>query len=300
MVFGAKKLRLAVLFCLVSVFLCGRPGLALDKRSSSALSHYIMAVIYDDLGNKGSAIEEYQQALRLDNKNTAIRLNLAVTYIKNNEINKACPELELIGKLDPEAVDAHAILSFLYSLQNKPGEASREYEIALKNASKLNPQNIEIYKSLGALYVSQEKFQAAENIYRLIIDLSPADSEALNCLGYLYIEENKNLDAAEVMIKKALQAQPDNGAYLDSLGWLYFKKGKIDEALKLLLRASALTEDSVIYDHLGDLYSKISDPDNAKINWGKSLKLDPKQDKVKQKLETLRKACQTPTSKSGN
>ena len=161
MVLGARRLKLAVLFSLAAVFLCGRQGLALDKQSSRALSHYIMAVIYDDLGNKDRAIQEYQQALRLDNKNTAIHLNLAVAYIKNNETSKACPELELIGKLDPETVDAHAILSFLYSLQNKPEQASREYEIALKNASRLNPQNIEIYKSLGALYVSQAKFPAA-------------------------------------------------------------------------------------------------------------------------------------------
>jgi Tfp pilus assembly protein PilF len=334
MVFGARRLKLAVLFCLVSVFLFGQTGLALDKRYSRALSHYIMAVMYDDSGNTGRAIQEYKQALQLDNKNTAIHLNLAVAYIKNNEINKAYPELELIGKLDPQAVDAHAILSFLYSLQKKSGEASREYEIALKNASRLNPQNIEIYKSLGALYVSQEKFQAAENIYRLILNLSPADTEAhfylanvyeesgdlaraeeelkktlalkpdypeaLNYLGYLYLEENKNLDAAETMIKKALQMQPDNGAYLDSLGWFYFKKGRTEEALKLLLRASALIEDPVVYDHLGDVYSKIGDTDNAKINWAKSLKLDPKQDKIKQKLETLRKACQTPIPKSGN
>lgn len=334
MVFGVKRLKLAVLFCLVSVFLCGQTGLALDKRSSRALSHYIMAVMYDDLGNTGRAIQEYKQALRLDNKNTSIHLNLAVAYIKNNEINKAYPELELTGKLDPEAVDAHAILSFLYSLQNKPEQASREYEIALKNASRLNPQNIEIYKSLGALYVSQEKFPAAENIYRLILSLSPADSEAhfylanvyeqsgdraraeeelkktlvlkpnypeaLNYLGYLYIEENKNLDAAEAMIKKALQMQPDNGAYLDSLGWFYFKKDKIDEALKLLLRASALVEDPVIYDHLGDVYWKKDETASAKISWQKSLKLDPKQQKVKQKLETLEKTCKTPIPKSSN
>ena len=334
MVFGAKRLKLVVLFCLISVFLSGQTGLALDKRSSSALSHYIMAVMYDDSGDIGRAIQEYRQALQLDNKNTTIHLNLAVAYIKNNEINKACPELEIVGRLDPEAVDSHAILSFLYSLQKKSGEANREYEIALKNASRLNPQSIEIYKSLGALYVSQEKFQAAENIYRLILNLSPADTEAhfylanvyeesgdrarageelkktlalkpdypeaLNYLGYLYLEENKDLDAAEVMIKKALQMQPDNGAYLDSLGWFYFKKGRIDEALKLLLRASALIEDPVVYDHLGDVYWKKDEAANAKINWQKSLKLDPKQQKVKEKLETLRKACKTQIPKSGN
>jgi len=282
-----------------------------------------MAVMYDNLGNADKAIREYKQVLDSGYKNTAVHLNLAVSYIRNNEIGKACRELEIAGRLEPEAVDPHAILSLLYSLQNQPEAASREYEIALKNAARLNPQNIDIYKNLGALYVSQEKFSAAEATYRLILDLSPADSQAhfylanvyeqsgnrlraeeelkktlelnpdyadaLNYLGYLYVEDNRHLDAAEVMIKKALEIEPDNGAYLDSLGWLYFKKGNLEAALRLLIRASALTEDAVIYDHLGDAYFKLGNNDNARINWERSLKLNAKQDKVRKKIEEINK-----------
>ena len=90
------------------------------------------------------------------------------------------------------------------------------------------------------------------------------------------------------MIKKALSIQPDNGAYVDSLGWLYFKQGKIQEALKELERAGSLMEDPVIYDHLGDVYFKTGDNANAKLSWQKSLKLDPKQDKIKEKIEQLK------------
>lgn len=75
---------------------------------------------------------------------------------------------------------------------------------------------------------------------------------------------------------------------MDSLGWLYFKQGKIQEALKELQRAASLTEDPVIYDHLGDAYFKIGDNANAKLSWQKSLKLDPKQDKIKEKIDQLK------------
>jgi Flp pilus assembly protein TadD len=198
-----------------------------------------------------------------------------------------------------------------------------EYEIALRNAAKLEPKNIDIYKSLGIIYIQQKKLKEAEDTYRLILYLSPNDSEAhfylgtiyeelknrdaatkelrkalelkpdyheaLNYLGYLYVEENKNLDQAEAMIKKALEIDPDNGAYVDSLGWLYFKRGRFQEALKELQRASTLLDDPVIYDHLGDVYLKAGEPAKAKDNWQKSLKMDPKQEKVKKKLEELDK-----------
>jgi Flp pilus assembly protein TadD len=110
----------------------------------------------------------------------------------------------------------------------------------------------------------------------------------LNYLGYLYVEENRNLETAETMIRKALELDSDNGAYIDSLGWLYFKRGKIKEALKELEKASALLADPVIYEHLGDAYFKTKELEKARANWQESLKLDPHQDKVKKKIEGLK------------
>lgn len=310
-------------FCLGVFLLIKTPAQALDKRFSFALSRYILAKTYEGLGDIDTAIEEYKKALKADYKSSTIHLGLASNYIKKNQIPKAIEELNLSAKFDPEAVEPHAILSLLYSAGNQPALAEAEYEIALINASKLQPQNIDIYKGLGAIYTQQRKFKEAQNVYNLILDLSPNDAEAhfylghiyyesknkekalmelkkaielkpdyheaLNYLGYLYVEENRNLVQAEGMIKKALELDPDNGAYIDSLGWLHFKKGKVKEAIKELERASSLLEDPVIYEHLGDAYFKIEDIQNAKVNWEKSLKLDPNQDKVKEKLERLNK-----------
>jgi predicted Zn-dependent protease len=111
----------------------------------------------------------------------------------------------------------------------------------------------------------------AEKELRRALELKPDFHQALNFLGYLYVEENRNLDEAETMIRKALELEPDNGAYVDSLGWLYFKKGNASESLKELQKASLLLEDPVIYDHLGDVYLKINDRAKAKLNWEKSL-----------------------------
>ena len=89
------------------------------------------------------------------------------------------------------------------------------------------------------------------------------------------------------MIKQALVFEPENGAYLDSLGWFYYKKVKLKEALSHLERAASLLSDPVIYDHLGDVFLKLGNADSAKLNWEKSLKLDPRSDKVKTKLLKL-------------
>ncbi len=306
-------------FCLLALIFINTKAHALDKKTSFALSHYIMAVIYEDLGDIDKAIQEYRKALKADDKSSVIHLNLAASLIKKNDIPRAIDELNLVASLDPQAIEPHAILAILHSSQNKPELATAEYEKALKNASKLEPKNIDIYNSLAAIYLQQGRFKEALDTYRLILDLSPDDAqahfylgtiynelkndksaetelkralelkpdyhEALNFLGYLYVEENKNLDQAETMIKKALEMDPNNGAYIDSLGWFYFRKGKFKEAINELEKATSLLEDPVIFDHLGDVYFKINDLEKAKLNWQNSLKLDAKQDKVKKKLE---------------
>jgi len=321
MIFQHKRLTPQIVFCLAVCVFIPFFALASDEINSRALSRYIMAVMYDDLGDLDTAIQEYKKALSLDYKNSLIHLGLAASQIKKGEFPRAIEELKLAARFDPEAIEPHAILALLYSSQNKLDLATGEYEIALRNASKLQPKNIEIYKTLGAIYLQQKKYKEAENAYKLILDLSPNDAEAhfylaniydelkdrakaeaelknalelkpdyhqaLNYLGYLYVEENRNLETAETMIRKALEMEPDNGAYVDSLGWLYFKKGRIQEALRELERASVLLEDPVIYEHLGDVYFKTGDYNNAKLNWQKSLRLEPNKDAVKNKIEAL-------------
>ena len=293
-------------------------ALDVDKKDAQSLSHYITAVYCEDLGDIDSAIQEYRKALEADPQSSLLHLNLASAFIKKNDFSSAILELKQSIDLAPDAVESHAILALVYTTQNKADLATQEYALALKNASKLEPENIEIYKSLGAVYLQQRKLKEAEGIFKLITGLDPLDAEAhfylgsiyyelkdytaaekefraaiklkpdyheaLNFLGYFYLEQDRNIDKAGNLIKKALSFEPENGAYVDSLGWFYFKKGKFKEALSYLEKASSFLSDPVIYEHLGDVFMKLGNRDNARLNWEKSLKLDSTQEQVKEKL----------------
>jgi len=307
--------------CLAANIFWQAEALAYDKKASLALSHYIVAGVYEHLGQIEDAIREYKKALAIERNNAAIHLSLAVSYVKNNEIKKAIEEAKLAAGLSQAQVEPHAILALLYSLQGNTESASVEYELALENASKLHPDNIGIYKRLGVVYLAQKKYREAERVFRVIADLSATDPEAhfylalladesqneeeaikelkkvlgidpdyhqaLNYLGYLYVQKGINLDEAGLMIRRALEKEPFNGAYLDSLGWLYFKQGRLKEAAQELKRASRLLENPLIYEHLGDVYYKMNDTENARLNWQNSLRLDASQGGVKDKIEGL-------------
>jgi len=289
-----------------------------NKDYVKSLSHYIMGVYHADLDEIDLAIQEYRQALKADVQSYLLHLNLASAYINKDESLAAIAELKQAIALAPEAVEPHALLALVYAARNNLDAATEEYALALKSASKLEPKNIEIYKNLGLVYLQQKKFREAEGIYKLISDIAPLDAqahfflasvyyelknnpgtekelktalrlkpddhEALNFLGYFYLEQDKNIDQAGALIKKALKFEPENGAYLDSLGWFYYKKGRFKEALDKLEKAASLISDPAIYDHLGDCFLKLGNRESAKINWNKSLKLDSEQEKIKDKL----------------
>ncbi len=315
--------RRAVIFVIFSViFFADGSVFAFDRQTAAALSRYIMAGVYEKQGDIDLAIQEYKKALKSDEKNAAIHLSLGAAYIKKKQISLAIEEINRAVALEPETVESHAILALLYFSQEKLSEAGKEYERALQNAAKLEPKNISIFKSLGILYLQQKNFKSAEETFLSIIGISPADFEAhfylantldeqkkrpsavielkkvlelkpdhhqaLNYLGYLYVEENKNLGEAEKLIRRALEIEPQNGAYIDSLGWLYFKQGKAKEAVKELEKAVALMDDPVIFEHLGDAYFKVQDFTQARANWEKSLKLEPARPEVKIKIDNLK------------
>ena len=170
MVLNAKCFLVAVLFCFLPVVL--KPAEAWDKFAARSLSHYIMGVIYEDLEDFDQAIQEYQKATKSDVQNADLRLKLASSYIKKNNIEAAIGQLKLAIAADPAAVQPHALLSLLYSLQKKEAPALTEYEAALKSASCLEPENIEVYKGLGAVYLRQNKLIQARGVYKLVIGLS--------------------------------------------------------------------------------------------------------------------------------
>jgi Tfp pilus assembly protein PilF len=160
----------------------------------------------------------------------------------------------------------------------------KEAESIFKLIAGLDPLDAQAHFYLGSIYYELKNYTAAEKEFNTAIRLKPDYHEALNFLGYFYLEQNRNIDKAGDLIKKALNFDPENGAYVDSLGWFYFKKGKFKEALSHLEKAASLLSDPVIYEHLGDVFMKLDNRDNAKINWEKSLKLDSTQEQVKEKL----------------
>ena len=132
---------------------------------------------------------------------------------------------------------------------------------------------------LGALLERQGKLEEAEEEFRRVIAAEPHHDLALNYLGYMLADGNERLDESEELIQRALAEDPYNGSYLDSLGWVQFQKGDLKQAEPNLLRArQCMPENSVVLDHLGDLYRAKGNSEEAVRFWRMALQHDGDQE----------------------
>jgi len=147
---------------------------------------------------------------------------------------------------------------------------------------------------LSNIYAARDENARAEDMLEQVLDEYPENVGALNDLGYLWVEQNKNIDRAVRMIEQAVEADPDNEAYLDSLGWAYYQLGRIADAveeLKKAVTAGGDEPDGVILDHLGDAYDKAGQADLARETWQRAVttfareKEADKAGKTQQKLD---------------
>ena len=125
----------------------------------------------------------------------------------------------------------------------------------------------------------------AEEWLEQVLDEYPDDIGAMNDLGYLWADENKNLNRALTMTLAAVAAEPKNQAYRDSLGWALFRLGRHEEALTELLQAvPAKDPDGTVLEHVGDVYAKLNKTADALDYWRRAaaaLEKSPEADKIK-------------------
>jgi tetratricopeptide (TPR) repeat protein len=186
--------------------------------------------------------------------------------------------------VDRSSEDDNYIMGSVMRKAGHPEEAERY----LVRAEQISPEKSSTLLELATVYNVLGKYDDALRRVVAVYREQPEDPTVANFYGYLLAEKGDSLQRAEELIRKALVKEPDNGYFLDSLGWVKFKMGRYEEALKILLDASAKAkDDAVIWEHIGDTYSKLDDSRKAIAAYGKSLSADPKNAGVSEKMKKL-------------
>jgi tetratricopeptide (TPR) repeat protein len=238
------------------------------------------------------AADHLRRALLLNPNLEPAYYELALAQINQKQPRQALETLERAQTKFPQSFAGEFFSGLAYASMKDYSNAVARLVAAevIARATDTNRLTHLFYFQLGSAYERNRQFEEAERHLGKAVELSPAFSEALNYLGYMWADRGTNLTAARDMIEKALKVEPENPAYMDSMAWVLYKQGDHAKALEWQLKAVEKEKepDPTLFDHLGDIYAALKQPEKAAEAWKKSLELQPSEE-IKKKLATAQR-----------
>ena len=269
----------------------------------------IMVDTASDANEQAATMTLYGDALcRAGSTNRALRAYWHVLKIQPDAVSAA----QRIGMVLYEQADTNGVtrlsasipkarqplgqalaVSFAWTLFDQP-EAAADALLAGRDAARhadIWPSE-SYYLLLGAALDDLERDDKATAVFGEALSTYTNAHTIMNHLAYMWAVNDERHDEALAWIERALTHEPRNHAYLDTLGWVYFRLGRLRDALTQLLLAARLAprEDSVIFDHVGDVLHALDRREEAVSFWRRAATLDPDLAGLRNKIETVRPA----------
>ncbi len=205
------------------------------------------------------------------------RREIAAGLAAQEKDEQAISVLRNASRQDPDALELRLTLANLLASRERFKEA---VEVADALIARL-PAEVEqdawrYFVARASFLLELDDWPATERDLQRAVEIAPEEPTALNYLGYSWAERGLNLEEAFELIEKAVSLQPNSGAIIDSLGWAHYQLGDYEQAVGHLEHAAALSpDDSTVTEHLGDVYWRLGREREARYQWNHALELSP-------------------------
>ena len=187
------------------------------------------------------AIQFYEMALEIDNKNTEILNNLGKSQISLEDYEGAIIKFKQSRDIDQNNFDTLFNLGLVYFQLG-------EYENSLSNyirAIKINNKVDKLYYNTGIVLSKIGKIKEATKYFLHTIKINNKHIKALNYLGIQFINENKYENAIHYL-KEAININPNYAKAYNNLGAAYLQIKDFKAALQCFDKAYSLDNNLII------------------------------------------------------
>ncbi|MFV1983344.1 MAG: tetratricopeptide repeat protein [Thiohalomonadales bacterium] len=173
-----------------------------------------------------NAINEYQQAQRVNSDRPESLINLGLLAIRLQQFSEAEKYYQQALKLDPGFINAYVNLADLYRSQQQENKA----EQVLKQALQISKENADIHHALGLLYVRKKQMIKALSELKTAYQLQMNNAR----YGYIYAVALNSRSQTERAIKILLKVHQQHPSDIDTVSALvsfYRNTNRLHEAL---------------------------------------------------------------------
>ncbi|XP_065589745.1 Bardet-Biedl syndrome 4 protein isoform X2 [Cyrtonyx montezumae] len=204
----------------------------LNPRSADNLKQVARSLFL--LGKHKAAIEVYNEAAKLDEKDWEISHNLGVCYMYLKHFNKARDQLN--NALEMNRHDrTYMMLGKIHLLE---GETEKAIEV-YKKAVEFSPENTDLLTKLGLIYLQLGDYQKAFEHLGKALTYDQGNYKATLAAGSM-MQAHGDYDVALSKYRVVASSMPESPPLWNNIGMCFFGKKKYVAAISCLKRANYL------------------------------------------------------------
>ena len=275
--------------------------MALFLQPDFPLAQLTAGDVLSSRGRIADANTMYRSISALSPVHAFAHLKVSTNLDDQGDTDGAIKELTALQKEMSSTIEIPVTIGDILRRHKRFVEAAQAYTQALTLFHGAPGDAWSLHFSRGVCYERAHDWPKAEADFRRALLLRPDQPDVLNYLGYTWIDRGSNLQEARAMIEKAVRLRPGDGAIVDSLGWGLYRLGDYRGAVEMLEKAVELKPvDPTINEHLGDAYWRVGRREEGRMQWKRSLSLDPEPeqlDALKEKYQTGQMPAAVPVAK---
>lgn len=247
----------------------------LEIEENAAPIYYELGHLYINKKDKVHAISAFKLALEKDEENPFYNNSLAYAFVQAELYDEAIEYYQKAIKLNPDkqwtAIICQALGSIYYQVKENYEAAIASFQAGII----LDPENSEIFLSLGDVYMAENDLDSAIRAYCDSISINAEDYRAYSKAG-LALWEKDYLEEAVVSYHRALELNPEYDIAQNNLGVIYLDGlGSPEESLFYFKAAIEINPNyTLAYFNAGRALQAIGDNNEAADYYQMALDLN--------------------------
>lgn len=181
---------------------------------------------YNSIGDVKRAIDDYNEVLKFDPKNSDAFTNRGAALMKAGDLRRAIDDFDQAISLNPNLADAYYNRGVAYRGLNNCAEATLDFDKVVQ----LNPKFVNSYYALGMCAQELGDLDSALSKYSEAVRLNPQFADALYNRGAVYTAQGQ-LSKAISDFNSVIEIDARYAPAYYNIGVIYLAIGKPEEAI---------------------------------------------------------------------